>query len=297
MFNLGYFRRLAASSRALRLNRGDQCRFLWSYYGSRFPGAASRRYSVQEIVVRNQSRPLRLAIRTNGSDLDVMDEIFARGAYDFGLTEVKTVLDLGGNIGMASAFFHTAFPDAALACVEPVPANIKMIGRNIELNRLPVKVFEAAVGPENGTAQFRISLDDFAGGSASYTGPASYDHMEVITVKMMSVPAILDELGWDRVDLLKLDIEGGERELLAGNPGWLQRVGAIIGEGHKGFHGNYTVEDIAEQLRPAGFRVKLLEQRQGAFVFAAAADPARIEKLPGTLTTGLVPMRGSGSYT
>lgn len=287
MFNLGYFRRLAANSRALRLSTSDTCRFVWSYYGSRFPGAASRRAAVQEIVIRNQGRPLRLAIRLNGCDTDVVEEIFVRGIYDLGIPSVRTVLDLGGNIGLASLFFCAAHPEAEVACVEPVPGNVEMIKRHIKLNHPPVTLFEAAVGPQDGTTQFQVSLDDSVAGAASYAGAAEFDRMEVITVKMISIPTLLDQLGWERVDLLKLDIEGGERLLLSGNPSWLQRVGVIIGEGHQGYRENYTVEDMAAQFRPAGFHVKLLEQRQGAFVFAAAADLAQIEKLPGTVATAV----------
>ena len=41
-----------------------------------------------------------------------------------------------------------------------------------------------------------------------------------------------------KVDLLKIDIEGSEKELLGTNLRWLDRVGAIIAELHFGLDGN-----------------------------------------------------------
>jgi FkbM family methyltransferase len=290
MVNLRYLRRMAAGARALHLSGADTCRFLWSYYGSRFPGAEARRSEVHEIVVRNQVRPVRLALRTNGFDVDIADEIFARGAYRFRIPGVRTILDLGGNTGMASVFFRLVFPDAALACVEPVPANLRTLRRNLELNGLEVRVFEAAVGPEDGTTQFQV-ISDPRSGSAIYSEPAAVPDATYLTVPMISVDSILQALGWDRIDLLKIDIEGGERQLLANRPPWLARVGAMVGEGHIGWGGKYTFEDLAAQLHPFGFRVSLLEQRQGGFVFAADSDGTRDLKLAPCLSTKLDPLR------
>jgi len=50
-------------------------------------------------------QPLNVRIRNNGYDFDVVEEIFGQNAYRMELPNVKRVLDLGGNIGMASLYF------------------------------------------------------------------------------------------------------------------------------------------------------------------------------------------------
>ena len=269
MFRIQYLRRLIACGQRLRLGKLDMCRFLWSYYGSRIPGALGRRESTQEIIVKNQARDLRLAIRTNARDVEILEEIFAREAYRFDNPEVNTILDLGGNIGLATVYFQAAFPAAQLACVEPVGENLRVLKRNFELNGVTARVFEAAAGPEDGTTQFRNRPSDPTFGSAEFSGAVPSSNDEIITVPMISVQSILDALGWDRIDLLKIDIEGGERELLKGEPAWLKKVGAVIGEGHTGWGEPYTIGSLEEQLRPFGFRVELLADHGGAFVFFA----------------------------
>ena len=63
MFNLGQLSRLSTAARGLRLSPLDTARFLWSYYGSRFPGGASRSSSRVAVKVRSEKLPLTLALR------------------------------------------------------------------------------------------------------------------------------------------------------------------------------------------------------------------------------------------
>jgi hypothetical protein len=51
---------------------------------------------------------------------DLVDEIFALRCYDAGLQNVKIILDLGANIGLAAAFFSMKCPSRLIACIEPV---------------------------------------------------------------------------------------------------------------------------------------------------------------------------------
>jgi FkbM family methyltransferase len=270
MFNLDHFKRLLAASGRLRLGVADTFRFLWSYYGCKLPGAAARASVPIEITLGSEARPVRLAIRPNGFDYDVVEELFARRVYDVGLTGVRSVLDLGANIGVASAFFGTLFPEARFACVEPVPDNVSLLHRNAALNHLSVEIFAAAAGAADGQIEMEISSDPRQSAAMEkHFTPLSGQR---VTVPLLSVPTILKKLGWSAVDLLKVDIEGGEVQLFAGNPPWLAAVGAIIGEGHLGF--GYDIDRAHADLAPAGFRVTLLEQRAGSFLFLAIRDAA-----------------------
>ena len=56
-----------------------------------------------------------------------------------------------------------------------------------------------------------------------------------LTVPAISIPSLLKELGWERIGLLKIDIEGHERVLLGQDCDWLTRVDAICIECHEAF--------------------------------------------------------------
>src|SRR5208282_2708072 len=53
-----------------------------------------------------------------------------------------------------------------------------------------------------------------------------------LAVGAMRIPTILEHLGWDRIGLLKMDIEGHERVLLTRNCEWLRLVDAVCLEYH-----------------------------------------------------------------
>jgi hypothetical protein len=61
---------------------------------------------------------------------------------------------------------------------------------------------------------------------------------EYIEVPAVSVPTLLGDLKWDRIGLLKIDIEGHERVLLSQNASWLGLVDSICIECHNDFSSN-----------------------------------------------------------
>jgi hypothetical protein len=54
----------------------------------------------------------------------------------------------------------------------------------------------------------------------------------LLDVPAISIPTLLENLGWDRIGLMKVDIEGHEKILFAGDCNWLDRVDAICIEWH-----------------------------------------------------------------
>ena len=74
-------------------------------------------------------------------------------------------------------------------------------------------------------------------------------HEAVVNIPTLSMTQILASVGWDSVDLLKIDIEGAEDELLSVDNQWLKGVGVLMME----IHPNTTPEKIASYLKPFGF--------------------------------------------
>jgi hypothetical protein len=71
-------------------------------------------------------------------------------------------------------------------------------------------------------------------------------------VQGFSMGQILEKAGFDRIDLLKVDIEGAEVRLFSGELEWLHRVGAIAIE----FHGDSRARSgFDELMRRFGFVV------------------------------------------
>ena len=91
-------------------------------------------------------------------------------------------------------------------------------------------------------------------------------------------------MGWEDIDLLKIDIEGAEKEVW-GSPVPGHEGGAgIIGEGHVGV--GYTIEACRADLEPWGFEWSNLKAATGPSFFLLAvridqANTARCAWRPG----------------
>ena len=118
------------------------------------------------------------------------------------------MVDLGGNIGLSSVFFAKQYPGAEICCVEPIPDNIALLRRNVEINHLQIRIVTAAVGAKDGKARFELSVDprQHAVSDSKVITPG----VRSVDVEVLSVPSLMRLMGWEEIDLLKIDIEGGE---------------------------------------------------------------------------------------
>ena len=218
------------------------------HVGNRMPGFASK--SVRHTVCVMRDRRLRLALRQSSGDIFTLHEVIGRTSYALPterLGAVNTIVDLGANIGLTSLFFAAMFPAARIICVEPEPANFQLLRRNCDQNDFHWTCLNCAIGPR--TTSAKLLVDRYANKHRLTTQSSSQE--PVIEVETLSMEDVLKNCNVDSIDLLKVDIEGGEQELFEASSSWLHRVRFIIAEFHPDlvdYKG--TVESIISQ----GFR-------------------------------------------
>jgi FkbM family methyltransferase len=214
--------------------------------------------------IRWHGTEIRGACRTDLSDLFVLREVFVHRIYEFPYERhvgpVRRVLDLGSNAGFSPLYFSLVCPGAEIACVEPVGANVELVRENAARNRLPWTVHQAAVAATPGEvtlyssgwwASSSTTKEVAQARAASQHRPERQLGGTEETVRAVTVPDLLDELGWDTVDVVKMDIEGAERDvLLDGDTSWLDRVGVLVLD----IHAKYVPrERIVARLAGHGF--------------------------------------------
>lgn len=161
---------------------------------------------MRSYVIRRTGRVVTLR---HGRDLEALFELFWRGEYEppaalanrLRLTQ-PTVLDLGANVGMFTAWALGRWPGAHVVAVEPAPENLPELREALRRNVGEVEVIEAAASTEAGTLVFNQGR---GGGSALADDPS-----EGVTVPAID---IFDHLA--AADFVKMDIEGGEWPILA----------------------------------------------------------------------------------
>jgi len=223
----------------------DRLGYLKSWYLSRLreraPGLVPDEFVLR---ITERDRVLALPTRYNTDDALVLRGIFAEREYDTQLITgpIRRVLDLGSHCGFGTAYWAARFPDASFACIEPDPRNLTQLQRTIELNRIPATVFAAAIAPAAGFQHFRTS-------SPSCNRLA--DEPTEFVVPVVTIDQVCEAMGWDSIDLIKMDVEGVEFELVAKAGAALRRARFVIFELHSWIDG----EAVKRGLRDLGFAV------------------------------------------
>jgi FkbM family methyltransferase len=170
--------------------------------------------------------------RQGTSDVPVIRQIFVRKEYQFleRLKDIHTVIDLGANIGGSAVFFLNLFPDAQVIAMEPAPENVQVLEQNLAPYGQRAKVIQAAIWPSSMNLQlvrghFRDKLD-----WSNQVRPAEEQARD--TIRGMTVPELFADCQQERIDLVKIDIEGAEKELFNGNTSWLGSVRNLCIEIH-----------------------------------------------------------------
>lgn len=233
---MGGVRRTMRGPRGLPARVGEH----WRRAG--LPGvvaAAAARALGRPVEVRapvpGTDRSVLLRLRT--SDLWTFDGIFLRREYDVPLPEdTRLVVDAGANVGLAALYFAWRFPQARVLALEPDPENFTQLCRNVAGEDRIEPVRAALWGREGhvrltdpGRGAWALRTEE-AGGAGDRQRGAGGDGGPV---RAVTLDGLLRERGLERVDVLKLDIEGAEREVLAGASAWMDRVRAVVAELHE----------------------------------------------------------------
>jgi len=204
-------------------------RYLTWIYGPKL-GLAGREFTIS-LRYPNPLGEIHLCLRVNrGADAFILGEVFEHGYYRLPFKiPPSTVLDLGANIGLTAIYFARQFPRSAIACVEPFPANIQLLDRNLHMNAIEAQVFPVAIDIQDGYVSLERHKYDYGHRIVNSNTAGAGELMDVPTI---TIPTLMKRMGWDRIGLLKVDIEGHEKVLFSRDCDWLNRVDAICIEWH-----------------------------------------------------------------
>jgi FkbM family methyltransferase len=170
--------------------------------------------------------PVHLRVRT--SDISLYNDILLRKEYDLGLQDFspQTIVDAGANCGMATLYYANRYPDAKIVAVEPEPSNFAALVKNVAPypNVVPI---HAALWNKDGKVRLGpTGLDSTPYGKWAFQVSDSGAPVRAITMQTLMAEAKIDT-----VELLKMDVEGGEIEAFE-NCDWMSGVQVIVIELH-----------------------------------------------------------------
>lgn len=208
-----------------------------------------------EVRVSGVSHPL--VIRPTKPDVLVLWQTFGLRQCAVPLSSApKLIVDAGANIGCTAVFLANAYPGARIVAVEPDTENASLARRNCA--RYPnIEIVEGAVWPRPVMLEIENPQDEsWAFRMRERPLGADASGMRGLTIDELSKGA--------SIDLLKVDIEGGEVQLFTEDTQWLTRVGAMLVE----LHGPNCKRAVATAAQTAGFQAL---PPQGEYVVYARA--------------------------
>ncbi len=229
--------------KTLRINR------VVDAYLGRFP---IRRRTPSGLVYWQESVP----------SMVVANEIFSTDLYARPISVVRptTFVDLGANVGYFPLLVAEVMKSRSIKglCVEPNPYLHPLLESHLSSNGLQdVHLIKGLIkGDQCGAeADFFLNPSHIASSLTGRFNPLVPVGGRVRTIKVPVVDLAGEwrqRFGDDSVDLLKVDIEGGEIQFLESHSAFLERVHAILIEWHSWVT---TLEEVSNILRRSGFEL------------------------------------------
>lgn len=189
---------------------------------------AFRMHPLFKAKVAGIKHPVYLRIGT--TDATVLKQVLIEKHYDIPCQIIpKIIVDAGANIGFSAVYFANKYPDATIVALEPESSNFQLLQKNVS-SYPQIKPLQMALWKEN----TQINLID------PHFGHHGFQVMEGSInvgaqsrlVQALTMDALMSSLGLNTVDLLKVDIEGSEKEVFENSAKWIDKVEVIMVELH-----------------------------------------------------------------
>lgn len=175
--------------------------------------------------------------------------------YFFSEASSPLIIDCGSNIGFSVLYFKSLYPNSRIIAFEPDPKSFEMLKKNVNENRLKdVELKNCALFSEAKELEFHI--DPCSPGNPNMSIYPQRIKGEKITVSSVLLSEFINE----RVDFLKLDIEGAELEVLKelSEKGKLGFIKEMVVEYHHHIHFGFSfLKEILKLGTDAGFSYQI----------------------------------------
>lgn len=168
---------------------------------------------------------------------------FLRNTYGLGRVpdSVRTIIDVGANVGFFSLAAREFYPNAVIHAYEPNPRILPFLRANT--SELEIQIHPEAVGDRD----CHVLMVDNGPSDQARTRVSDSDQ----AIRQVTVETLVERIGGS-VDLLKLDCEGAEWEILKPNRHWTS-VRNIRMEYHLYERG--SVPELRATLEDLGFHI------------------------------------------
>jgi len=160
-------------------------------------------------------------LRLGTTDFLVFDQVILDKEYEPIVSLIKrgnfenspfNIIDAGANIGLASVFFCRNFANTRVLAIEPDLENFKALKHNMDLNGLTKNVTPIHAGIWGNTRKLNLS-HAFRDGREWSLNLEEANNADEGSIDAYSLEDLMQKYSFETIDFLKIDIEGGEKNL------------------------------------------------------------------------------------
>jgi FkbM family methyltransferase len=164
------------------------------------------------VTLKTRKRP--------SSDLDVFGQIYKYLEYkplveifnkSFPNTKAPNIIDAGSNIGLTTVYLSKYFSNPQFIAVEPDNSNFELMSFNFELNKIRVEKIKGGIWSQN---TFLKIISDFR--DKNHWSIRVEETKDASELPAYSLSYLIDTYQLNQIDILKIDIEGSEKEVFTG---------------------------------------------------------------------------------
>jgi FkbM family methyltransferase len=186
----------------------------------------------------------------SASFIFIYEEIFRKQIYKFKCEHANPIIiDAGANIGLAILYFKKLFPNANITAFEPDENVFQVLQKNMDsFGFKDVNLIKKGLWTEETELSFNAEGAD--------AGRILTSQQDTKVIKIQTVK-LSDYLKNNKIDLLKIDIEGAEFEVLKEAEAYLKNVQNMFVEYHSFVGKEQYLAELLQILKGAGFRINI----------------------------------------
>lgn len=179
------------------------------------------------------------------------------------LTRTMVVIDVGANQGEYALFAARRVTQGKVVAFEPLPTILHVLYKNVSLNNFKnIQIFEMGLSDAEGYFEIHEIDDAHEGLATAYPGKRKSKSVHKIVLRTLD--DVIREQAIERVDFIKIDIEGGELKALKGSLETLKRFRpAVMAEINAETYAaaGYTVNDVGSFFQELGYDAYTIGKR------------------------------------
>jgi FkbM family methyltransferase len=191
---------------------------------------------------------------TDGKSLvGMFHEIFYLEHYKFeSKSNNPIIIDCGANIGLSVLYFNSILKNSRIIAFEADPSISSILNENLTNNNCKAEIVQKAVWITNNE-----KLSFSSSGADAGTLFSNNNTIDVISVRLKDVLE-----SFNKIELLKIDIEGAEVEVIKDCQESLKHVDKVFIEYHSFSDSKQELDEILSIMTRTGFRYKVLPARK-----------------------------------